>query len=70
MEAADFHPDLREPGIWLRTVTVDDEELTIPVDLIVPEGAAPPGGRLGARLGPHGNRATKRAVPRTSNRGA
>ena len=62
MEAADFHPDLREPGIWLRTVTVDDEELTIPVDVIVPEGAAPPGGRRGARLGPHGNRAARRAV--------
>ena len=24
MEAADFHPDLQKPGIWLRTVAVDD----------------------------------------------
>ena len=34
----------------------------IPVDLIVPEGFAPPGGRRGARLGPHGNKAVRRAL--------
>lgn len=46
-----------EPGIWLAPAVVDGEDVTIPVDLIVPEHAAPPGGRRGARLGPHGNRA-------------
>jgi hypothetical protein len=62
MRAAHFTRSLTEPGIWLATTTVDGEELTIPVDLIVPEGVAPPGGRRGARLGPHGNRAARRAV--------
>ncbi len=62
MRAAHFQPDLREPGVWLAITTVDGETLTIPVDLIVPEGAASGGGRRGARLGPHGNRAARRAV--------
>jgi ribosomal protein L11 len=62
MRAAHFTRSLTEPGIWLATTTVDGEELTIPVDLIVPEGVAPPGGRRGTRLGPHGNRAARRAV--------
>jgi hypothetical protein len=62
MRAAHFAPSLTEPGEWLGTTTVDGEELTIPIDLIVPEGVAPPGGRRGARLGPHGNRAARRAV--------
>jgi hypothetical protein len=43
-------------------VRFDGDELVIPVDLIVPEGAASGGGRRGARLGPHGNRAARRAV--------
>jgi hypothetical protein len=34
----------------------------VPVDLIVPEGAAPPGGRRGVRLGTHGRQAARRAV--------
>lgn len=50
-----------EPGIWLASVTVAGEEVGIPVDLIVPEHAAPPGGRRRARLGVHGNRAARRA---------
>ena len=62
MRAARFRPDLREPGIWLASVTVDGEELIIPVDLIVPEGAASGAGRRGARLGSHGRRAARRAV--------
>jgi ribosomal protein L11 len=51
-----------EPGIWTVTVAIDGDELTIPIDLIVPEGVASAGGRRGARLGPHGNRAARRAV--------
>jgi hypothetical protein len=62
MRAAHFTRSLTEPGIWLATTNVDGEELTIPIDLIVPEGVAPPGGRRGARLGLHGNRAARRAV--------
>ncbi len=55
-------PEKPEPGIWLARVEVDGERLTVPVDLIVPEGAAAAGGRRGARLGAHGNRAARRAV--------
>jgi hypothetical protein len=55
-------PSRPEPGTWVRAETVDGEELIIPVDLIVPEGAAGGGGRRGARLGVHGNRAARRAV--------
>lgn len=62
MRAAHFTRSLTEPGIWLATATVDGTELTIPIDLIVPEAVAAPGGRRGARLGPHGNRAARRAV--------
>ncbi len=65
MTAAGFHlsivGDHTEPGIWVATGIVDGEELLVPVDLIVPEGFAPPGGRRGARLGPHGRRAARRA---------
>jgi hypothetical protein len=55
-------PNRPEPGVWVATARVEGEELIIPVDLIVPEGAASRGGRRGARLGPHGNRAARRAV--------
>lgn len=65
MSAAGFELSLIgghvEPGIWIMTATVDGNELTIPVDLIVPEAVAPPGGRRGARLGVHGRRAARRA---------
>lgn len=50
-----------EPGIWVARAVIAEASIAIPVDLIVPEGFAPPGGRRGARLGPHGNRATRRA---------
>lgn len=51
-----------EPGTWVAATVVAGVVLKIPVDLIVPEGAAPPGGRRGARLGIHGARAARRAV--------
>jgi hypothetical protein len=51
-----------EPGIWLTKTSAGGEEILIPVDLIVPEGAASGGGRRAARLGAHGNRAARRAV--------
>ncbi|MEX0650989.1 MAG: hypothetical protein WD186_03070 [Actinomycetota bacterium] len=51
-----------EPGIWIATTTIDGAELTVPVDLIVPEGVAEGGGKRGARLGIHGKRAARRAV--------
>ena len=51
-----------EPGIWVRHERIGDQDLTFPVDLIVPEAAAASGGRRGVRLGVHGNRAARRAV--------
>ena len=54
------HP---EPGIWEARVVVAGDEMVVPVDLIVPEAVAPPGGRRGARLGKvHGQRAVRRAA--------
>lgn len=56
------HP---EPGIWETRVSLAEraDDVVIPVDLIVPEAVAPPGGRRGARLGgEHGRRAARRAV--------
>ncbi|HET7443583.1 MAG TPA: hypothetical protein VFJ57_02890 [Solirubrobacterales bacterium] len=66
MEGADFKLAVRdgsdEPGIWEKDTEVDGIPLTVPIDLIVPTGAAAPGGRRGARLGVHGNRAARKAV--------
>jgi len=54
-------PGRSEPGTWFATVTINGRDLDIPVDIIVPEGVAPAGGRRGARLGLHGNRAARTA---------
>lgn len=53
--------EAEEPGVWTRSVEIDGERIEIPVDLIVPEGIAPPGGTRGARLGAHGKRAARKA---------
>jgi len=53
--------EAEEPGVWIRSVEIDGESIEIPIDLIVPEGIAPPGGTRGARLGPHGKRAARKA---------
>lgn len=50
------------PGVWLATVEGGGQTHDVPVDLIVPEGMATGGGRRGARLKAHGNRAARRAV--------
>ncbi|BCJ38060.1 hypothetical protein Athai_55630 [Actinocatenispora thailandica] len=55
MQDAGFAPDVNgQPGAW---VNPDG----IPVDLMVPEQLAGAGGRRGARIPPHGSRATRRA---------
>jgi hypothetical protein len=48
-----------QPGIWIVEVDIEGTPEVIPVDLIVPEGAASGSGRRGARLGPHGKRAAR-----------
>ncbi|HEV2789703.1 MAG TPA: hypothetical protein VGV69_00205 [Solirubrobacterales bacterium] len=64
MEAAGFEPAEQgngvDPGIWQKTVKIGDVAFPVPVDLIVPAGAALQGGRRGARLGPHGNQAARK----------
>lgn len=67
MQEAGFHlsppgTNSTKPGTWIATREVNGERVIVPVDLIVPEAAATGGGRRGARLGPHGNRAARRAV--------
>jgi hypothetical protein len=67
MSAAGFHLQLQpgghvEPGIWLASASAAGEEFLVPVDLIVPEGAASGTGKRTARLGGHGARAARRAV--------
>ncbi|MGH2878301.1 MAG: hypothetical protein ACRDK4_01655 [Solirubrobacteraceae bacterium] len=41
-----------EPGVWLADTVAAGEPIVVPVDLIVPEGVAPAGGRRAARLTP------------------
>lgn len=47
-----------DPGVWERPAP--SIRGTVTVDLIVPDAIAPPGGRRGARLGPHGKRAARK----------
>ena len=58
MRAAHFYPNptSNQPGAWMNPAG-------IPVDLMVPEALAGPGGRTarGARIPPHDKRATRRA---------
>ena len=65
MGGADFELLVRDsghvaPGIWVTQALIEGRPEKVPVDLIVPDGVAPPGGRRGARLGVHGNRAALR----------
>ncbi len=49
-----------EPGTWVRAAEIGGRRYNVPVDLIVPAGAAPRAGRRGARLGGHGNQAARK----------
>jgi hypothetical protein len=55
-------PDVQEPGIWVADAVIAGETVLIPVDLIVPTGAAPPGGRRATRLPAHCRAATRKLV--------
>ena len=56
MKAAGFrrNPQDPQPGSWVN-------RMGVPVDLMVPEALAGPGGRRGARIPPHDKGATRRA---------
>jgi hypothetical protein len=51
-----------DPGVWVAEATVNGDDFLVPIDLIVPEGAASTTGRRAARLGVHGKRAARRAL--------
>lgn len=53
MASAGFAPT-DQPGIWRA------QHSDVTVDLLVPEGIAPPGGTRGARLGAHGDRTARK----------
>lgn len=65
MKSAGFDLDRKadgseEPGIWIEYREIDGERVKVPVDLIVPTDAAPPGGRRGARLKGHSKVAVRK----------
>ncbi|GAC1340163.1 MAG: hypothetical protein NVSMB29_08630 [Candidatus Dormibacteria bacterium] len=50
------------PGAWLKTVDVNGEPVDVPVDLMVPSGFAPRGGRRSVRLPPHHKMVARKAL--------
>jgi hypothetical protein len=62
MRQADFVLDEQQPGSWVKSVTVDGQRVKVPVDIMVPEGFAPAGGRRSVRLGPHDKMAARRVL--------
>ncbi len=65
MRSAGFDLDRKddgseEPGIWIEYREIDGENVKVPVDLMVPTDAAPPGGRRGARLKGHSKMAARK----------
>ena len=51
-----------QPGIWTVTLDIEGVKTIVPVDLIVPDAVAPPGGRRSARIAPHGRQSARKAV--------
>jgi hypothetical protein len=63
MGAAGFkRDDEHKPGAWTARTTIDGEEVSVPVDLMVPDAAAPPGSRRAVDLPGHDRMATRRAT--------
>jgi hypothetical protein len=65
MKSAGFKLDRKDdgsekPGIWIEHREIHGEMVKVPVDLIVPTDAAPPGGRRGARLKGHSKMAARK----------
>lgn len=55
------HGEALEPGSWQADAILRGKAVKVPLDLIVPSGAAA-GGRRSAALGPHGKRAARRSA--------
>jgi hypothetical protein len=64
MRAAGFEPAVRDgaqnPGSWIARRRLGDEDVLVPVDLLVP-AALSPAGRRGARLAGHDKRAAMKS---------
>lgn len=56
------HAGHDKPGVWVQMIEVEGESFEVPIDLIVPEGFAPPGGSRGARLKSHGRWAARKVT--------
>ena len=57
---AGFYADTRHVGTWIMSRSLEGRAVEVKIDLMVPETVGGPG-RRGARLGPHGNRAARKA---------
>ncbi len=61
MRGGDFRQE-RGPGAWIKTVDVDGKEVDMPVDIMVPTGFAPAGGRRSVRLPPHDKMIARKVI--------
>jgi Nucleotidyltransferase len=59
---AGFERDGDKPGAWMATTTINGAEVPVPVDLMVPDAAAPKGSRRAVDLPGHDRMATRRAT--------
>jgi hypothetical protein len=60
LSGAGFSADTRQVGTWIMSRPLGGRAVEVKIDLMVPEAVGGPG-RRGARLGPHGNRAARKA---------
>jgi hypothetical protein len=51
-----------DPGVWFKSATVAGMPTQIEIDIMVPAGFAPPGGRRSVRLAPHDRSIARKAV--------
>jgi hypothetical protein len=62
LREAGFEREENKPGAWIATTTIAGREVSVPVDLMVPDAAAPPGSRRAVDLPGHDRMATRRAI--------
>jgi hypothetical protein len=60
LHGAGFYADTQHVGTWVMSLLFEGRPVEVKIDLMVPQAVGGPG-RRGARLGPHGNRAARKA---------
>jgi hypothetical protein len=60
LQGAGFSADIQHVGTWIMSRPLEGRPVDVKIDLMVPEAVGGPG-RRGARLGPHGNSAARKA---------